>query len=101
MGAGTWRILFRDVLPNVVPAMASIALLSVAVAVVAESALSILGVGVIGVSWGNILNLGRDELSRAPHITFSVVAFIFLTVMALNHLGDVIRRRFDVKEAAI
>jgi peptide/nickel transport system permease protein len=101
MGAKTWRILFRDVLPNVVPAMASIALLSVAIAIVAESALSILGVGPIGDSWGNILNLGRDELARAPHIVFSVVGFLFLTVMSLNYLGDVIRRRFDVREAAI
>jgi peptide/nickel transport system permease protein len=102
MGAKRWRILFREVFPNVLPALATFALLGVAVAIVAESALSILGVGVIGNSWGNTLNSGQADLARGvPHIVLSIVGFLFVTIIALNHLGDVIRARYDVKEAAI
>lgn len=101
MGAKRWRILLRDVLPNVVPAMLAIALLGVAVAIVAEGGLSLLGVGVKGVSWGNIINTGRNEFRRAPHIIFAPVTMLFLTVMALNYLGDVVRRRFDVREGLL
>ena len=102
-GAKNWRIMWREVLPNVLPAMVSIALLSVAIAIVAEGALAILGVGVRAPtpSWGNIIALDRGELFTAPHIVFEASLLIFLTVLALNYLGDVIRAKFDVREAGI
>ena len=94
--------MFREVLPNVAPAMMSIALLGVAVAIVAEGSLALLGVGVTEVpSWGNMIALGRSDLSRAPHIVAVPAIAIFLTVLALNYLGDVIRARFDVREAGL
>jgi len=103
MGASKWRILFREILPNVLPAMLAFAMLGVAVAIVAEAALSVLAVGLKAdtPSWGNIISTGRDDLATAPNIVFSAVAFLFLTVLALNYLGDVIRAHFDVKEAAL
>jgi peptide/nickel transport system permease protein len=105
MGAGRWRILFRDVLPNVVPAMMSIAFLGVGVAVVAEAGLAFLGVGVKedlnSSSWGNILVAGKNELAVAPHIELVVVVVLLLTVMSLNFLGDVFRTRFDVRESVL
>jgi peptide/nickel transport system permease protein len=102
VGAGHWRIMFREVLPNVAPAMMSIALLGVAVAIVAEGSLALLGVGVTEVpSWGNMIALGRSDMSRAPHIVAVPAIAIFLTVLALNYLGDVIRARFDVREAGL
>jgi peptide/nickel transport system permease protein len=102
LGAGHLRIMVREVLPNVLPAMVSIALLGVAVAIVAEGSLALLGVGVTEVpSWGNIIALGRSDLSRAPHIVGIPSVAIFLTVLSLNYLGDVVRSRFDVRESVL
>jgi peptide/nickel transport system permease protein len=92
----------REVLPNVLPAMVSIALLGVAVAIVAEGSLALLGVGVTEVpSWGNMIASGRSDLARAPHTVAVPSIATFLTVLALNYLGDVVRARFDVREAAL
>src|SRR5438309_366030 len=65
-GAKNRRIIVREVLPNVVPAMASIALLAVAVVIVAEAGLSLLGAGLKTdvPSWGNIINFGRNDLTH-------------------------------------
>src|SRR5262245_1256924 len=103
MGATNRRIMFSEVLPNVLPAMFSIALLGVAVVIVAEGGLSLLGVGVPlpTPSWGNIIAEGRSELRNAPHIVIEPTIVIFLTVFALNYLGDVVRARFDVRESAL
>lgn len=101
-GAKSGRIMVREVLPNVLPAMFSIALLGVAVVIVIEGSLSILGIGVEdGPSWGNMIAQGRSNLSRAPHIVMVPSAAIFLTVLSLNYLGDVIRARFDVRESVL
>lgn len=103
LGAKNRRIITREVLPNVLPAMFSISLLGIAVVIVAEGGLSILGVGVKlpTPSWGNIIAVNRDILSSAPWTVFAPSIVIFLTVLSLNYLGDVVRARFDVRESAI
>jgi peptide/nickel transport system permease protein len=104
IGARSWRILFREVLPNVLPAMFSIGLLGIAVTIVAEGGLSLLGVGVQlpTPSWGNIIAEGRALLPLgSPHAVLYPALVIFLTVLALNYLGDVVRARFDVRESAL
>jgi peptide/nickel transport system permease protein len=102
-GAKSARIMTREVLPNVLPAMFSIALLSVAIAIVAEGTLAILGVGVKPPtpSWGNIIAQERGNLNTSPHMVFEPMILIFLTVLALNYLGDVVRARLDVRESGI
>ena len=92
-GAKHRRIMFREVLPNVLPAMFSIALLGIAVAIVAEGTLSILGASVEAdtPTWGNMIALGRSYIDEAPHIVFEPALMIFFTVLALNMLGDVVR----------
>jgi peptide/nickel transport system permease protein len=103
LGARNRQIMFGEVLPNVLPAMFSIALLGIAVVIVAEGGLSLLGVGVKlpTPSWGNIIAEGRADLRDAPHIVMAPTVMIFLTVLALNYLGDVVRARFDVRESAL
>jgi peptide/nickel transport system permease protein len=101
-GANNFRVMISEVLPNVVPAMFSIALLGVAVAIVAEGALSILGAGVHGgASLGNVIAGGKDSMRDNPHIVFEPVALIFFTVLSLNYLGDIVRARFDVRESVL
>ena len=102
-GAKPLRIMIREVLPNVIPAMMSIALLAIAIAIVAEGTLSILGVGVKPPtpSWGNIIGLDRGKIKESPHIVFLPALLIFLTVLSLNFLGDVVRARLDVRESAV
>jgi peptide/nickel transport system permease protein len=102
-GAKHRRIIWREVLPNVLPAMMSIALLGIAVAIVAEGTLAILGASVETdtPTWGNMIAVGRPYLQRAPHIIFEPALMIFFTVLALNMLGDVVRARFDVRESGL
>jgi peptide/nickel transport system permease protein len=102
-GATHPRIILREVLPNVLPAMFSIALLGIAVAIVAEGTLSILGASVEAdtPTWGNMIAIGRGYLQRAPHIVFEPALMIFFTVLSLNMLGDVVRSHFDVREGGL
>jgi peptide/nickel transport system permease protein len=101
LGAKDLRILFREVLPNVLPAMFSIALLGIAVTIVAEGGLAVIGVGSQSISWGNLIADGRLTLQELPHVVFVPSAAIFFTVLALNYLGDIVRARFDVRESAL
>lgn len=101
LGARDLRIMTREVLPNVLPAAFSIALLSVAVAIVAEGALSVLGAGTTSISWGSMIAGGRGDLARMPHVVMVPSVAIFLTVLALNYLGDIARSRFDVRESLL
>jgi peptide/nickel transport system permease protein len=103
IGARNRTIMIGEVLPNVLPAMFSIALLGIAVVIVAEGGLSVLGIGIQlpTPSWGNMIAEGRSDLRDAPYIVMVPTVAIFLTVLALNYLGDVVRARFDVRESAL
>jgi peptide/nickel transport system permease protein len=99
-GATNFRVMVREVLPNVLPAMFSIALLGVAVAIIAEGGLAILGAGVPG-SLGYIIAEGREQMQTNPHVVFEPIVLIFFTVLSLNYLGDIVRARFDVRESVL
>jgi peptide/nickel transport system permease protein len=100
LGASHWRVVTREVLPNVVPPMLSFALLAIAVVIVAEGALSFLGLSVEAptASWGGIINEGRDLLDEAPHISLIPCGVMFLTLLSLNYVGDRLRQIWDVRE---
>ena len=102
-GAPGARVMFREVLPNVLPAMLSIALLGVAVVIVLEGALAIFGLSVPAgsASWGSMINSQLGDLSKNPAYWLAPSIMICLTVLALNYLGDTVRSRFDVRESAI
>ncbi|MGZ4675236.1 MAG: ABC transporter permease [Acidimicrobiia bacterium] len=102
-GAKHARVMIREILPNIVPAMLSIALLGVAVVIVAEAGLAIIGAGVNPdtITWGNIIESGRTDLFDAPNIVLAPSFVIFLTVLALNFLGDVLQAKFVVREGAL
>ncbi len=102
-GAGSRRILFREILPNVLPAMGYIALLGVGLAIVAEGAAALFGASVNppGATLGTMIDAGRGDMESAPFVMFMPILVVFFTVMALNFLGDVVRDRFDVRESAL
>lgn len=90
IGARHPRILWREVVPNVASVAYSYALIGVAVAVVAEGSLAFLGlsVGSPTATWGGIINDGRLVLRDAPHVAIIPSVAMFLTVLALNFVGD-------------
>lgn len=105
-GAKSLRVMMREVLPNVVPAMLSIALLGVASVVIVEGGLAFFGVSISppDASWGNMISSQSDLLSSGQalqHVLYAPSIAIFITVLSLNSLGDFVRRQFDVREAAI
>ncbi len=102
-GATSRRVMFREVLPNVMPAMLSIALLGVAIVLVLEGALAVFGVSIQepDPSWGNMIYSQLSNLNSAPTVWIVPSVLIFVSVLALNYLGDVVRARFDVRESAI
>ncbi len=108
LGAKDSTILRREVLPNVLMPLASLALVGVAIVIVAEGTLAFLGLGIESafgvadpVSWGKMVLEGSKDLETAPHIAFVPATALFLTVLALNFAGDKIRGHFDVKESAL
>ncbi|MEM8902937.1 MAG: ABC transporter permease [Actinomycetota bacterium] len=103
LGAKRSRILVKEILPNVVPAMLAFSLLIIGLLIIAEGALSFLGLSVADPypSWGGILASGRLELDEAPHIALFTILLMFLTVLSLNVVSDTLQQRFSVREAAI
>ena len=72
------------------------------VTVGAVFALAFLGVADVNkASWGVMIQLGRDNLDDAPHAVFFPAAFMFLTVLSINFIGDRLRQFFDVRESAL
>ncbi|MEW6719695.1 MAG: ABC transporter permease [Thermodesulfobacteriota bacterium] len=96
-GAGTARIMFRHVLPNTLAPILVAATLGVAGAILVESGLSFLGIGVQPPtpSWGNILAAGKDYIEFAWWLSLFPGLAIFLTVLAYNLLGEGIRDAVD------
>lgn len=99
LGASDGRIIFKHILPNVVSEVIVYATLNVAGAILTESSLSFLGLGIVPptASWGGILKAGQDCLAVAPHISIFSGFAILLTVLGFNLLGDGIRDVLDPK----
>jgi peptide/nickel transport system permease protein len=99
LGASTARILIRHIIPTTIPAVMVQATLGMAGAILAEAALSFLGLGVQppAPSWGTMLNGGRLHLLDAPHLTIFPGAAIAVLVLGFNFLGDGLRDVLDPK----
>lgn len=97
LGATTSRILARHVIPTTLPAVSVQATLGMGGAILAEAALSFLGLGVQPPtpSWGTMLNYGRGHLLDAPHLTVFPGLAIAILVLGFNFLGDGLRDRLD------
>lgn len=97
IGASDARILFCHIVPNILPSTVAYGLLTVAVVIIAEGALSFLGLSVPppAPSWGGMIAEGKEVLSDAPHVSLIPAIVIFLTVLSFNLLGDRLRELND------
>ena len=98
-GASSARIVVHHILPTAIPAVVVQATLGMAGAIIAEAALSFLGLGVQPPtpSWGTMLDAGRAHLFDAPHLTIFPGLAIATLVLGFNFLGDGLRDRVDPK----
>jgi peptide/nickel transport system permease protein len=97
LGAPTTRVLLRHVIPTALPAVTVQATLGMGGAILAEAALSFLGLGVQPPtpSWGTMLSYGRTHLLDAPHLTVFPGLAIAILVLGFNFLGDGLRDALD------
>jgi peptide/nickel transport system permease protein len=100
VGNPRWRIAFVHILPNIFPAILVQATLSIATAIIAEAALSFLGLGQQppDPSWGSMLNSAQRFLTDAPWMAIWPGLAIFLSVLSFNLLGDGLRDALDPRE---
>ncbi len=96
-GASNLRLIFSEILPNVLSTVIVFLPLMIATTILTESALSFLSIGVQppNVSWGTIISDGQDLLYSRPWVSMSAGIMIVLTVLALNVLGDGVRDALD------
>ncbi len=96
LGASHLRIIFYHLLPNTLSFIIVLATLSIPGAILAEAALSFIGLGDPQVaSWGNILNAGQGSLQTAWWVAVEPGLMLFFTVLAFNFLGEGLREAFE------
>jgi peptide/nickel transport system permease protein len=97
LGASHARILLRHLLPNTLQPVLIQATIGMAGAILSESTLSFLGLGVLAPapSWGAMLNDGRNHLFDAPHLVVFPALAIMAAVLAFNLMGDALRDWLD------
>lgn len=102
MGMKDRHIIFKHIVPNVLPAIYAVIFLAIGVVIVAEGALSLLGVGIIdGVSWGAMIGRVAGDFTYAPQSMYVPVVVLALTVIAFNQIGDHLRSQLDSREGKI
>ncbi|HMK76368.1 MAG TPA: ABC transporter permease [Thermodesulfobacteriota bacterium] len=93
LGISDWRIIFRHMVPNAIAPVLVSATIGIASAILTESALSFLGLGVPPphATWGNILSDGKNYIFDAPWLTFVPGIAILIVVLSFNLFGEGLR----------
>lgn len=96
-GTSNWRVLFRHIAPNIFPQLATFGLLGMGVVIIIEGALSFLGLGIPppAPSWGGMISQGQQSLSATPALVLLPSAFLFISVLSFNLLGEALRTRWS------
>ncbi|MDH5268060.1 MAG: ABC transporter permease, partial [Candidatus Bathyarchaeota archaeon] len=101
MGASSWRIILRHILPNTLPTLIILVTIDIPGYIFWESALTFLGFGdPLSASWGVLIDKGTDLLLPAPWITAFPGLALFFTSLGFNLFGDGLRDALDVKTRA-
>ncbi|MGE5703876.1 MAG: ABC transporter permease [Clostridia bacterium] len=98
-GQSAFRIITMHIIPSISSTIIVSATINIASAILMESTLSFLGLGIQqpNSSWGSMLNNAQGYIGEAPHLALFPGLFIFLTVLSFNVLGDVFRVAFEPK----
>jgi peptide/nickel transport system permease protein len=102
-GASDWRIMVKELLPNVAPIGVSFLLIGIATVVTLEGSLAFLGLSVNPPtpSWGNMINESRTILQQNPWLAIFPSLAMCLFLLCLNFIGDRLRSHFDVSEVKL
>ena len=97
LGTSRWRILFSEILPNVLPVVVVLLSLEMGIAVIVEAVLSFVGLSVSSdmPTWGGLIAEGRQIIYQAWWVLVFPLILLFATVLAFNQLGDGLRRLVD------
>jgi peptide/nickel transport system permease protein len=97
LGASGKRIIFRELLPNVMMPLVSYAFIVIGASIVAEAGLSFLGLGIQRPTptWGNMIQAGQANFDRDPHLVFIPGIALFMTVFSFNRIGEKARKVWD------
>lgn len=103
LGAKPGRVMFREILPNLIPAILTVAFTGLSILIAAEGALAFLGLGVeVGTpTWGKLIDENRNKIDEAWWATIFPCMMLFLTVLSFNIIGDRLARRFDIRQAGV
>jgi peptide/nickel transport system permease protein len=103
LGCKRSRILWRILLPDVIPTTITYGLVGVALAIVGEGALSFLGQSVRAPipTWGNMIALGSDTMPQYATLLFAPAVAMFTFILAVNFIGDRMRSILDVRESVL
>lgn len=93
IGQSSGNILLKHILPSVLPTLVVAASASISSAIMTESALSFLGLGIQQpmASWGSLLQNAQSSLQRAPYMAILPGLFVALTIYSFNNLGDMVK----------
>ncbi|HWV34302.1 MAG TPA: ABC transporter permease [Thermomicrobiales bacterium] len=102
IGATRSSLIFKQILPNVLSPIIVAATLEVGAAIITESSLAFLGLGFPSdvPSWGRMLYEAKDYLQMSPHEALIPGTMIFLTVLAINYMGDGLRDALDPRKSS-
>jgi len=103
IGTKRWKILWREIIPNVLPTLIAYALVAAAAVIVVEGTLSFLGLSVQlpTATWGNMINQARRDIKQNVwQVAFPALA-LTLTVLALNQVGDFFQRRSSHRASSL
>ena len=102
-GASDLRILFYEILPNILLPNLAYVLSFMSIIIMIEGSLSFLGVGIPPPTptWGGMIAEGFADINTDPHMSFMPALVLFLTVLSLNLVGDRLRRKFAIRESSL
>jgi peptide/nickel transport system permease protein len=103
LGASSRRVIAREVLPNLVPTMLTVAFTGLGILVAAEAALAFLGLSVEAPTptWGKLIDQNRNAMADGWWATVFPCLMLALTVLSFNLIGDWLARRFDIRAASV